>query len=160
MVTYVGLMSFTEKGIQNIKGTTQRAAAAKEVAGRFGVNMREIFWTMGDVDMVCIVEAQDEKALTAFNLAIASQGNVRTQSLRAWTAEEMEQILAKMPCDARAVFDAMRRLRKPMDLPSWRRQVGKGAASYAVKRRTLHESVSPAAARRSPRRPAGTHHPG
>ncbi|MCK6422935.1 MAG: GYD domain-containing protein [Aquabacterium sp.] len=97
MVTYVGLMSFTEKGIQNIKGTTQRAAAAKEVAGRFGVNMREIFWTMGDVDMVCIVEAQDEKALTAFNLAIASQGNVRTQSLRAWTAEEMEQILAKMP---------------------------------------------------------------
>lgn len=97
MVTYVGLMSFTEKGIQNIKGTTQRAAAAKEVAGRFGVNMREIFWTMGDVDMVCIVEAQDEKSLTAFNLAIASQGNVRTQSLRAWTAEEMEQILAKMP---------------------------------------------------------------
>jgi uncharacterized protein with GYD domain len=97
MVTYVGLMSFTEKGIQNIKGTTQRAAAAKEVAGRFGVNMREIFWTMGDVDMVCIVEAQDEKSLTAFNLAIASQGNVRTQSLRAWTADEMEQILAKMP---------------------------------------------------------------
>ena len=97
MVTYVGLMSFTEKGIQNIKGTTQRAAAAKEVAGRFGVNMREIFWTMGDVDMVCIVEAQDEKSLTAFNLAIASQGNVRTQSLRAWTAEEMEQSLAKMP---------------------------------------------------------------
>jgi len=97
MVTYVGLMSFTEKGIQNIKGTTQRAAAAKEVAGRFGVNMREIFWTMGDVDMVCVVEAQDEKSLTAFNLAIASQGNVRTQSLRAWTADEMEQILAKMP---------------------------------------------------------------
>jgi uncharacterized protein with GYD domain len=97
MVTYVGLMSFTEKGIQNIKGTTQRAAAAKEVAGRFGVNLREMLWTMGDVDAVCIVEAQDEKALTAFNLAIASQGNVRTQSLRAWTAEEMEQILAKMP---------------------------------------------------------------
>jgi len=97
MVTYIGLMSFTEKGIQNIKGTTQRAAAAKEVAGRFGVNLREMLWTMGDVDMVCIVEAQDEKSLTAFNLAIASQGNVRTQSLRAWTADEMEQILAKMP---------------------------------------------------------------
>lgn len=97
MVTYGGLLSFTEKGIQGIKGTTQRAAAAKEVAGRLGVNMREIVWTMGEYDAVCLIEAQDEKALAAFNLATAAQGNVRIQSLRAWTAAEMDQILAKLP---------------------------------------------------------------
>jgi uncharacterized protein with GYD domain len=97
MVTYVGLVNFTDKGIQGVKSTTQRAAAAKEVASRFGVNMREILWTMGEYDLVCILEAQDEKALATFNLALAMQGNIRTQSLRAWTAAEMDQILAKLP---------------------------------------------------------------
>ncbi len=97
MITYVGLMSFTDKGLQGVKSTTQRAAAAKEVASRFGVNMREILWTMGECDMVCILEAKDESSLAAFSLAIATQGNVRAKSMRAWTAAEMDQILAKVP---------------------------------------------------------------
>jgi uncharacterized protein with GYD domain len=97
MVTYVGLLNFTDKGIQSIKDTTKRAAAAKEIGSRFGVNMREIVWTMGEYDAVCILEAQDEKAMTAFSLATAMQGNVRSRSMRAWTAAEMDQILAKLP---------------------------------------------------------------
>lgn len=97
MVTYVGLLSFTDKGIQGLKDTTKRAAAAKEVAARFGVNMREIVWTMGEYDGVCILEAQDEKAMAAFSLATAMQGNIRSRSMRAWTAAEMDEILAKLP---------------------------------------------------------------
>ena len=97
MITYVGLLSFTDKGIQGIKDTTKRAAAAREFAGRFGVKFREMVWTMGEYDMVCILEAEDEKALAAFNLATAMMGNLRSQSLRAWTAAEMDQILAKLP---------------------------------------------------------------
>lgn len=96
MITYVGLVSFTEKGMQNIKDTTKRAAAAKEAAKKFGVNMREIFWTMGEHDLVCVLEAEDEQALAAFNLALAMQGNVRSQSLRAFTSAEMDKILAKL----------------------------------------------------------------
>ncbi|WP_371816412.1 GYD domain-containing protein [Roseateles sp. DAIF2] len=90
-------MSFTDKGLQDIKGTTQRAAAAKEVAGKFGVNMREIYWTLGECDIVCVLEAQDEQALTAFSLSIAKQGNVRSRSLRAFSAAEMDKVLAKLP---------------------------------------------------------------
>lgn len=97
MITYIGLLNFTDKGVQGIKGTTQRAAAAKEVAGKFGVTMREIYWTLGSHDMVCVLDAKDEASLTAFNLAIASQGNVRSQSLRAFNAAEMDQIIAKLP---------------------------------------------------------------
>ncbi|QPF76368.1 GYD domain-containing protein [Roseateles sp. DAIF2] len=97
MVTYIALMSFTDKGLQDIKGTTQRAAAAKEVAGKFGVNMREIYWTLGECDIVCVLEAQDEQALTAFSLSIAKQGNVRSRSLRAFSAAEMDKVLAKLP---------------------------------------------------------------
>lgn len=97
MVTYIALMKFTEKGMQGVKQTTQRAAAAKEVAQRMGVNMREIYWTLGEYDLVCVLEAADEAALTAFDLVVAQQGNVRSQSLRAFNASEMDKILAKLP---------------------------------------------------------------
>ncbi len=97
MVTYIGLMSFTEKGMQSIKDSTKRAAAAKEAAGKFGVTMRDIFWTMGEYDLVCVLEAEDEMALSAFSLGIAMQGNVRARSMRAYSAAEMDKIFAKMP---------------------------------------------------------------
>ena len=97
MVTYVGLLSFTDKGIQGIKDTTKRSVAAREAAKKFGVNMREILWTMGKYDIVCVLEAEDEQALAAFNLATAMQGNLRSHSLRAYSADEMDKILAKLP---------------------------------------------------------------
>lgn len=97
MVTYIGMLNFTDKGIQSAKETTKRAAAAKETAKKLGVNMRDIYWTMGDCDVVCVLESEDEQALAAFSLAIAMQGNVRTRSLRAYTAGEMDAILAKLP---------------------------------------------------------------
>jgi uncharacterized protein with GYD domain len=59
--------------------------------------MRDIYWTLGAYDLVCVLEAKDEASLTAFNLALAQQGNVRTQSLRAFNAAEMDQVLAKLP---------------------------------------------------------------
>ena len=97
MFTYIGLLNFTDKGIQSIKDSPKRAAAAQEAAKKFGVNMREVYWTMGEHDLVCVLEADSEAALTAFNLAIAMQGNVRSKSLRAFTASEMETVLAKLP---------------------------------------------------------------
>jgi len=96
MITYVGLVKFTDKGIQSIKDTTKRAAAAKEAAKKMGVNMRDLLWTMGEYDMVCVLEAEDEHAMAAFNLALAMQGNVRSQSLRAYNAGDMDKILAKL----------------------------------------------------------------
>jgi uncharacterized protein with GYD domain len=97
MITYISLLKFTDKGIQSVKDTTKRAAAAKEIARKYGVNMREIYWTLGEHDVVCVLEADSEASLTAFNLATAMQGNVRSQSLRAFSASEMETALAKLP---------------------------------------------------------------
>jgi uncharacterized protein with GYD domain len=96
MITYVGLLSFTDKGIQDVKQTTKRVAAAKEMAKKLGVNMREILWTMGEYDLVCVLEAEDESSLAAFSLATAMQGNVRTRSMRAYSAAEMDKILSKL----------------------------------------------------------------
>ena len=97
MITYIGLMTFTDKGIASIKDSTKRAAAAKEAAAKFGVKFRELYWTMGECDLVAVLEADSEQAIAALNLAIASQGNVRGRSMRAFTAQEMDAILAKLP---------------------------------------------------------------
>jgi uncharacterized protein with GYD domain len=97
MITNIGLLRFTDKGLQSVKDSTKRAAAAKESAKKLGVNMRDIFWTTGKYDLVCVLEADSETALAAFSIATAAQGNVRVQTLRAYSAGEMDTILAKLP---------------------------------------------------------------
>jgi len=96
MITYIGLLSFTDKGLQSIKDTTKRAAAAKEAGKKHGVNVRDMFWTVGKYDVVCVLEAEDEASMLAFNIGTAQQGNVRSQSLRAFSAAEMDKVLAKL----------------------------------------------------------------
>jgi uncharacterized protein with GYD domain len=96
MITYIGLLTFTDKGLHGIKDTTKRAAAAKEAAKKQGVNMRDIFWTLGEYDAICVLEAEDEASVAAFSIGTALQGNVRTRTLRALSASEMDKVLAKL----------------------------------------------------------------
>ena len=97
MQTYIVLANFTDQGIRNIKQTTKRAEEAKELAGRFGVKMREIYWTQGQYDIVTLCEGDNEAAISAFGLALTAAGNVRFQTLRAFTRDEMNGILSKLP---------------------------------------------------------------
>lgn len=97
MLNYVVLASFTDQGLKNIKDTTKRADAAKEAASKFGVKMTEIYWTQGQYDLVTLCQGQDEAAMAAFGLALSSQGNVKFQTLRAFTRDEMNGILSKLP---------------------------------------------------------------
>jgi uncharacterized protein with GYD domain len=96
MASYVVLCNFTEQGLRAVKNTVSRADAAKEAASKFGVNMREIFWTQGQYDIVTLLEAKDEQSAAAFGLALAGQGNVKMQTLRAFTRDEMSEIVKKV----------------------------------------------------------------
>ncbi|UUZ63532.1 GYD domain-containing protein [Polaromonas sp. P1-6] len=96
MVTYIALSNFTDQGIRNVKDTTKRAEAVKEAAKKFGATMTQIYWTLGKYDVVAIIEAPDETSATAFALAIGMAGNVRTQTLRAFSKDEMNGILGKL----------------------------------------------------------------
>jgi len=89
-------VNFTDQGIRNAKDTLKRADAFKEMAKKFGVTVREMFWTQGLHDIVVITEAPDEASGTALNMSLCALGNVRTQTLRAFSANEMKQIIAKM----------------------------------------------------------------
>jgi uncharacterized protein with GYD domain len=95
MPTYVSLINWTEKGVAEFKDTVDRAEAGKALAGKFGGALKEIYWTIGPYDIVTISEAPDDETATAFALALASQGNVRTTTLRAFSRDEMRGVIAK-----------------------------------------------------------------
>lgn len=96
MATYIALSSFTDQGIRNVKDSTKRADAVKDAAKKFGCSMPQIYWTLGSYDLVAVIEAPDDKSATAFALSIGAAGNIRTQTLRAFTKEEMNGIVARM----------------------------------------------------------------
>lgn len=96
MATYIALCKFTDQGIRSVKETTKRADAVKEAASKFGAKMTQIYWTLGKYDLVTLIEAPDDAAAAAFGLAISSAGNIRLQTLRAFSKEEMGPILGKL----------------------------------------------------------------
>jgi uncharacterized protein with GYD domain len=97
MPSYIALGTFTDQGARTVKDTTKRADAVRDMAGRYGVTIKSIHWTLGQYDVVTFCEATDEASATAFGLALASAGNVRTETLRAFSKDEMAAILAKLP---------------------------------------------------------------
>lgn len=97
MATYIALSNFTDQGIRTVKDSTKRADSVKEAAKKFGTEMKQIYWTLGNYDLVAIIEASDDASATAFALAIGAAGNIRTQTLRAFDRDEMNGILARLP---------------------------------------------------------------
>lgn len=95
MATFITLVSFTEQGIKNIKDTPSRFETFRQMATGLGVTVKEAYWTVGPYDMVVIVEGADENA-TSVLLKVGSLGNIRTQTLRAFSVEEIKQILDKV----------------------------------------------------------------
>jgi uncharacterized protein with GYD domain len=97
MPTYISLVQFTDKGIQAAKETTQRVADWAAKVQSMGVNVKQMYWTLGEYDQVCVFEAPDDETAASVLLAADLLGNIRTQTLRAFTASEMKKILAKVP---------------------------------------------------------------
>jgi uncharacterized protein with GYD domain len=97
MATYISLVKFTDKGIQAARETTQRVSDWAAKVKSKGVSIKEMYWTLGQYDQVCVFEAPDDETAASVLLAADMLGNIRTQTLRAFTASEMEKILAKVP---------------------------------------------------------------
>ncbi len=96
MATYIVLETFTDQGMRAVKDTTKRAEAIRAMGKKMGVTVRDIFWTLGQYDVLTLVDAPDDATATAFVLSIASAGNVRCQTLRAFSADEVGKILGKI----------------------------------------------------------------
>ena len=96
MATFITMIKFTQQGIKDIDHTTKRAAAFKAAVRKVGVKVKDIYWTLGDHDGVLIFEAENDAVAATALLSLAAMGNVHTTTCRAFSAAEMEQILAKV----------------------------------------------------------------
>ena len=95
MAKYITLYQFTDQGIKSYEGTVQRSKDAAAAVEKMGGKLLSINWTIGPYDLVSISQFPDDESATAFNLKLASAGNVRTTTMRAFDADEMTRIVSK-----------------------------------------------------------------
>ncbi len=96
MATYVALVTFTDQGVRHIRQTAERAKALVNAGANLGIKIKDIYWTMGAYDAVFTAVAPDDETMTAFAASMGALGNIRTQTMRAFSEDEMARILAKL----------------------------------------------------------------
>jgi len=97
MTTYITLLRYTQQGIENMKESPSRLEAAKESFRALGAELKAFYLVNGQYDAVIVSEAPDDETATKIALATSSLGNVRTETLRAYTEEEYRKIIADLP---------------------------------------------------------------
>ena len=90
-------LNFTDQGIRGIKDAPKRAQAARELGKKVGVEIKQVYLTSGESDLVVIVDATNGDAMAKFALALGMQGNVRTRTARAWPVEDFQKLIAELP---------------------------------------------------------------
>ena len=96
MPTFIATIKLTDQGTAKARDTVKRSEEFKSSVKAMGVSVIECYWTLGAVDGFLLFEAPDEETATAAMLDLSSQGNVHTQTARAFRAEEMEAVLGKL----------------------------------------------------------------
>jgi len=92
----VTLFQWTEQGVRNIKDASARFAAAKKLVENSGGKVLGLYVTMGPYDVVAVTEGPSDEAASAAALSIASKGNAKTMTMRAFTENEFAGILTKV----------------------------------------------------------------
>ena len=97
MPTYIALLKWTEQGISKVKESPDRLSAGREAFKAAGIVMKDVYMTMGRYDLICILEAPDDETLAKGMLTLGSQGNVSTETLKAFTEDEYRKIVGSLP---------------------------------------------------------------
>lgn len=90
-------LNFTDQGIRGIKDAPKRAQAARDLAKKVGVEIKQVYLTSGDSDLLVMVETADGDNVAKFALALGALGNVHTRTCRAWPMEEFQKLVAALP---------------------------------------------------------------
>ncbi len=96
MPTYVFLVKWTDQGVKDVKDTIKRMHVVTALTERSGGRVLSYYWTQGSYDLILTADVPDELTASANALTVASSGNVTTQTMRAFSESEMEQIIQKM----------------------------------------------------------------
>ncbi len=97
MPTYITLGRYTQQGVEKIKEGPARIDAAKQAFRAAGGELKQWFLVLGQYDFVVVAEGPDDETAARLALTIGSLGNVRTETLRAFTEDEFRKIVAALP---------------------------------------------------------------
>ena len=97
MPTFILSLNWTDQGIRGVKEAPKRSQAAKKLAKKLGVEIKQVYLTSGESDLLLIVESPSGDNVAKFALATGSLGNVRTRTVRAWSEPEFAKLLSELP---------------------------------------------------------------
>ncbi|TPJ36546.1 GYD domain-containing protein [Mesorhizobium sp. B2-5-13] len=96
MTSYIVLMNWTEQGAKNVRESPKRLDAARKQLGEMGGSFKAFYLTMGEYDMVAVVEAPDDAVLARFSLMLAAAGNIRTRAMKAFPEFAYREIITSL----------------------------------------------------------------
>jgi len=96
MSRYIVLLNWTDQGIKNVKDTVKRAKSFENAIEKAGGKSLGLYYTLGRYDMVAMVEASNDEAVASVLYRTGSLGNVRTETLKAFSMDEAADIIEKL----------------------------------------------------------------
>src|SRR5680860_865045 len=96
MAKYVVLANWTDQGVKDAKQTVDRAAKFEELVGQMGGSVDVLLWTMGRYDIVAVIDAPSDEVASAVVLKVSGLGNIRGETLRAFTSDEVAGIVGNL----------------------------------------------------------------
>jgi len=97
MPTFILTLNWTEQGIRGVKDAPKRSQAAKDLAKKLGVEVKQVYLTSGEHDLLIVAESASGDNVAKFALATGSLGNVRTRTARAWSESEFAKLISELP---------------------------------------------------------------
>jgi uncharacterized protein with GYD domain len=97
MPTFVLSLNWTDQGIRSVKDAPKRSQATRQLAKNMGIEIKQVYLTSGESDLLVIVESLNGDNVAKFALAVSAQGNVRTRTARAWSETEFQKLVAELP---------------------------------------------------------------
>jgi uncharacterized protein with GYD domain len=97
MPMFICTLNWTDQGIRSVKESPKRAQAARDLAKKLGVEIKEVYLTSGDSDLLLILDTPNGDNVAKFALAIGSLGNVRSRTARAWPQAEFQKLISELP---------------------------------------------------------------
>src|ERR1700682_4124833 len=97
MPTYISMLRYTQQGISSVKNAPARIDAARDAYKKAGGELKAIYLTMGQYDLVAVAEMPNDEAVARMALALGIQGNIRTETMRAFTETEFRKIAGTLP---------------------------------------------------------------
>jgi uncharacterized protein with GYD domain len=97
MPMFICTLNWTDQGIRSVKESPKRAQAARDLAKKLGVEIKEVYLTSGDSDLLLILDTPNGDNVAKFALALSSLGNVRSRTARAWPQAEFQKLISELP---------------------------------------------------------------